>query len=101
MNELSGKQKRQLRAMGQRLKPLVEVGRAGESDELLANLADRLARHELVKVRLPALPRDQRKELADDLARRTASHLVGTLGRTALLFRSSEDLPSEKRITLE
>ena len=101
MQELTGKQKRQLRAMGQRLKPLVEVGRAGQSDELLANLADRLARHELVKVRLPALPPKERQELAGDLARRTGSRLVGTLGRTALLFRPSRDLPDDKRIKLD
>lgn len=101
MEELSGRQKRQLRALGQRLKPLVEVGRAGQSEQLLANLADRLARHELVKVRLPAATPDEREELAGDLARRTGSHLVGTLGRTALLFKPSADLPDDRKIKLD
>ena len=101
MEELSGKRKRQLRAMGQRLKPLVEVGRAGQSSELLANLADRLTRHELVKVRLPAVPPDQREGLARDLAAQTGSQLVGTLGRTALLYKPNASLPVEKRIKLD
>lgn len=102
MVSLTGKQKRRLRSLGQRLNADVAVGRAGETESLLAHLQRLLDERELVKVRLGEenTGRD-RKQAADKLAAEVRAACVGVVGRTALLYRPNESLPAEKRISLE
>ena len=101
MIELTGKQKRRLRSLGQRLQASVTVGKGGPSQEWLTNLSALLARHELVKVKLPAAASREREAMAEELAGQTGSACAGVLGRTALLYRPSPDLPADQRIRLD
>ena len=90
--ELTGKQKRHLRSLGQRLEPAVTVGKAGLSDAAIANLSRLLDQHELVKVRIPAGSADDRDLMGMELAQKTASACANVLGRTVLLFRANPKL---------
>jgi len=98
--ELTPKQKKHLRSLGQRLDVSLSVGRGGMSEPLVGTLAKLLDRHELVKVRLSQACPARRAQQADELARRSCSHLVGIVGRTVLLYKPAESLPAEKRIAL-
>jgi RNA-binding protein len=91
MSELTGKQKRHLRAIGQRLKPICTVSEEGLAEGGRTILSNGLAKHELVKVKMPAGPGPWRKQLAELLASETNSQCVGVVGRTALLFRPNPD----------
>jgi RNA-binding protein len=90
--ELSGKQVRFLKARGQRLDISVHVGKAGLSEALVAQVRSLLARHELIKAKLPAGDAADRAETAGLLAVATESALVSILGRNALLYRPNADL---------
>jgi RNA-binding protein len=96
--ELTGKQKRMLRALGQRLRATVVIGKAGLTDSVAAELADQFAHHELIKVKLPA--GDIRKTLAADAARTANATCVGLVGRTCLLYRPNDALPRDQRVHL-
>lgn len=98
MSELTGKQKRFLRSLGQRLSPAAVVGKGELSDRAVGNVAHLLAEDELVKVTLPEGP--VRKEVAAELALAVDAACVGVVGRTALLYRPSEQLEPDKRIRL-
>jgi len=87
--DLTGKQKRMLRALGQRLRATVAVGKAGLTEQVTAELADQFAHHELIKVKLPA--GDIRKVLAADAAQAAGATCVGLVGRTCLLYRPRDD----------
>jgi RNA-binding protein len=87
---LSGAEKRSLKARAQTLDALVRVGQAGLSEPLLASMEDALGRHELVKVRFVGL-KEERRTLAPELAERTSSLLVQTVGNVAVYFRQSEN----------
>ncbi len=102
MVSLTGKQKRQLRSLGQRLSTDITIGKAGESESLLAHLNRLLDERELIKVRLPEdnVGRD-RKQAADELAEEVQAVCAGVVGRTCLLYRPNESLPAEDRIRLE
>jgi RNA-binding protein len=94
MAELSGKQRRHLRALGQKLTATLHVGQEGVS-EAVVTLADVLLElHELVKVRVGDNAPEDRHATAEDLARRTRAHLAQVLGRTALLYRRRRDEPT-------
>ncbi|HEX6995906.1 MAG TPA: ribosome assembly RNA-binding protein YhbY [Gammaproteobacteria bacterium] len=91
--ELTDKQRRHLRGLGHALKPVILVGQAGVSDAVVAETRAALKAHELIKVRVAGLERDERDEALVDLAARTDSAIVGRIGHTALLYRQHPEKP--------
>lgn len=83
---LSGKALRHLRGLGHHLDPVVQIGKEGVTDAIVAATREALAAHELVKVRIGTEAPLDRKEAAAELASRTGSELAQVLGRTALLY---------------
>lgn len=100
MIELTGKQKRFLRSLGQRQSSILNVGKAGLSPALLAGLGRLLEQHELVKVHLPAASPSERNDMAAEMAEKTGAAWVGSVGRTALLYRPGTTGDADKRIQL-
>ncbi|HJL15434.1 MAG TPA: ribosome assembly RNA-binding protein YhbY [Sandaracinaceae bacterium LLY-WYZ-13_1] len=94
---LDGRQKRHLRALAHDLSPVVQVGKEGISGGVVQATDEALTTHELVKVRLPQVDRDERGRMADTLRERTESHLAALTGRIAVLYRAH---PEEPRIRL-
>ena len=87
MGKLLGKQRRALRARAHHLNPVVSVGAAGVSDGVLAELDIALDEHELVKIRIAADDREQRKKLIDTLCTGANAELIQRIGHTAVLYR--------------
>ena len=77
---------RKLKAAAQRLEPLLKVGKNGLSEAFVKSLEEELARHELVKIKFIDF-KDQKKELAPQLAVKTASHLIMRVGNVAVYYR--------------
>lgn len=88
--DLTGKQKRHLRGLGHDLHPLVTVGGNGLSAGLLSELDQTLEHHELIKVRVNAGDREERKKLIEELTSKSGATLVQTVGHVALLYRKAE-----------
>jgi RNA-binding protein len=95
--DLTGKQRRHLRALGHGLKVVAQVGKEGLTDGLVAAIDQALADHELVKVRVGEAAGIERHEAAAELAGRTDSAVAQVLGSTILLYRPD---PEEPRIAL-
>jgi RNA-binding protein len=90
---LTGKQRRHLRALGHDLRPIVQVGRDGIDDGLVAAIDRALADHELVKIKVAESAALDRHDAATDLAARTRSEVAQVLGNTVLLYRPDPDDP--------
>ena len=90
---LTGKQRRHLRGLGHGLESIVQVGKGGIDDGLVAALDQALADHELVKVRVGESANLDRHEAADALADRTKSQVAQVLGNTVLLYRPRPENP--------
>jgi RNA-binding protein len=71
---MTGKQRRYLRTLGQRLTPTLHVGHEGVSDAVVQQADAQLETHEL--------------------ARRTRADLTQVLGRSALLYRARAKEPT-------
>ena len=80
---------RRLRALAQHLPATVKVGKAGLSPQFIQGLDEALRHHELIKVRFDEF-KDQKKELACELAERTSSHLVMQVGHVVVLYRKRD-----------
>ena len=93
---LSNPQIRKLKSLAQRLEPVVYVGKAGVTDELLAAVEQALGDHELIKVKFTAF-KEEKESLAAGMAARTHSELVWIVGHVAVLFRAQPD-PTRRHI---
>lgn len=93
MSELTGKQRRHLRALGQALTATLHVGHDGVSEAVVQQADLQLDAHELIKVRVGDNAPEDRHTTAEALARRTRAHLAQVIGRTALLYRRRREDP--------
>ncbi|NOY13211.1 MAG: ribosome assembly RNA-binding protein YhbY [Deltaproteobacteria bacterium] len=87
--KLTGKQARYLRGLGHHLKPVVFIGK--EEVNVLAAVEEALNAHELIKVKLQDGCLSDRKEVAGELAERSAAAIAQILGRTILLYRPNKE----------
>jgi RNA-binding protein len=90
MVPLTNAEIRALKAQAQRLKSTFKVGKEGLSPQFLAALNGALEHHELVKVKFDEF-KEQKKELAPQLAENTNSHLVTRVGNVAVLYRAKPE----------
>ena len=90
--QLTSADKKQLRVLGQRMKPQVFVGRSGCTEAVNESLESAFKHHEIVKVRFSQIKdRDVKAELMVKLAESTQSECIGSVGHTALFFRKSTE----------
>ena len=90
---LSGKQRRYLRALGHAMNPVVQIGRAGLSDEVVQAIAAALEQHELIKIKLASGSDHHRDEVAERAASATGAEVAQVLGNTVLLYRAHPEKP--------
>ena len=86
MLSLTNAQIRALKAQAQRLKAALKVGKEGLSPQFLAALDEMLKHHELIKVKFDEF-KEQKKELAPQLAEKSRSRLVTRVGNVVVLYR--------------
>ena len=89
----SGELRRKLRAHGHALNPLVQIGKGGVTAGVLAQVAQALFDHELVKVRIGTECPLDRFAVADELAAQPGTRVVQILGRTVLVYKRHPKKP--------
>lgn len=93
--QLTNAQIRKLKATAQRMDASLKIGKSGLSPAFLQSLNAELDRHELVKLKFAEF-KEQRKELAPQLAEKTGSHLITLLGNVVVLYRRNPSLVRPK-----
>jgi RNA-binding protein len=94
--ELTGKQRRYLRGLGHPLDPVVQLGKDGIDEGVVAAVNAALTQHELIKVRVGTEAPEERHDAAERLASETSSSVAQVLGRTILLYRKHPKKPKIK-----
>lgn len=94
---LTGKQRRHLRALAHHLEPVVQLGKLGMTDGVVEATRAALDTHELIKVKLGKECPATTDEVSDALAKGTGAHVVGTIGKTLIVYLRHR---SEPKITL-
>jgi RNA-binding protein len=92
--ELSGKQRRHLRALGHHLSPVLQIGHEGLTEAVVAHANAQLDAHELIKVKVSESSPLPRHAAAERLAAATHSELAQVLGRTFLLYKPHPNDPN-------
>jgi RNA-binding protein len=99
--DLSGRQKRFLRGLGQTLHPTLMVGKEGMTEGIRTALDELLAHHELVKVRVQKGAGGETRDWAEQVVEGSGAALVGVVGHTFLVYRPNPELKERIRLPEE
>ena len=101
MEELSSKQRAQLRGLANTLDTILQIGKDGIGENLVKQANDALEARELIKGKVldNNIEYDARRA-AEELAKATRSEVVQVIGSKFVLYRESHSKPKEKRIRL-
>ena len=88
---LSAKQRQFLKGLAHPLKPTVLLGANGLTEGVIAEIDAALARHELIKVKVPGDDREIRNAIGEAICRETGAEKVQTIGKTLILYRMAEE----------
>lgn len=97
--ELNGKQKRYLRALAVNIKPIVQIGKSGLSNEILTSIRNAADARELIKVNIL----QNSDEVATDVAEAIEEmglDVVQIIGRNLIVFKVS-DRKENRKISVE
>jgi putative YhbY family RNA-binding protein len=84
---LTNRERAHLKARPHALEPVVTIGQAGVTPELVKEAERALAAHELIKVRVGTDDRQARRALGDELATATDAAVVHRVGKVLILWR--------------
>ena len=87
---LSEPQKRHLRKLAHPLKPLVIIGGNGLTEGVVNEIDQTLAHHELIKVKVNAMDREERDAIIAAFCEALGCELVQRIGHTAVIYREAE-----------
>lgn len=94
MNNINATQKRQLCGQAHELKPVVTVGNKGVTDNVLQEIDRALHDHELIKVRVNAADKAERKDMTQKICEHTQATLIHTIGHIIVIYRERVDKQS-------
>jgi len=84
---LTSRERAALKARAHALEPVVRIGQAGGTPELVAEVDRALSAHELIKVSVGAADREERRALGDALAASVDATPVHRVGKIVILWR--------------
>jgi putative YhbY family RNA-binding protein len=85
---LTARERARLKAQAHALEPVVQLGAAGLTDAVVAEVDRALTAHELIKVKIGGDDRADRIALGDELCSRTSAAPVHRVGKVLILFRA-------------
>lgn len=88
---LKSNQKQFLRQRAHHLKPVVLIGQHGLGENVLAEIDNALAYHELIKVKVNAGDREERQQLIDQILANSQAELIQQIGHVAVFYRPAEE----------
>lgn len=88
---LTNQQKKKLKAHAHGLKPVVRLGQSGLTDNVLDEIELAIEHHELIKVKVSADDRDDKKLIIQKIADQTRSEIIQSIGFMAVFYRENSD----------
>jgi RNA-binding protein len=84
---LTGKERSILRSRGNKLEPVVHIGKEGISDKVIKQVDEALTAHELIKGRVLNNSMEDLRSAVSKLAELCSSEVVQIIGNNFLIYR--------------
>jgi len=94
---LTSKQRAQLRSLAANEDTIMQIGKSGITDTLIATVGDALEARELIKLRVLENCDLTVREAAEELAAATGADVVSVIGTKCILYRESK---TKKKLVL-
>ena len=98
MKQLNNMQKQHLRRLAHDLRPAVQIGKNGLTDQIHTTIDHELNAHELIKIKFMDF-KEEKRQLTEELAEASNGTLIGLIGNVAILYREQPD-PEKRQIKL-
>ncbi len=100
MNPLSSPQKKYLRSLAHKLKPVVLIGQSGLTPAVINSIEQALDTHELIKIKFNEFKeKAQKTAIATSIQSAADCQLAGIIGHIAIVYRPHRD-PEKRAIVL-
>lgn len=96
MTELNPTETRALRARAHHLKPVVSISQNGLSESVLKEIERSLKAHELIKVKLYGIERNEREAALESICRQLDCAAVQHIGNILVLWRPKPEGEARK-----
>ena len=93
---MTGKQKRYLRSLAHPLKPVVNFGKHGISNELKSEIVFHLHDHELIKCKVLGNCPLSKEECVKEISKMKSIEIVQIIGKTIIIFSRNTKNPKIK-----
>ena len=98
MSKLERSEKKRLKKLAHRLKPVVHIGQKGITEAAIAAVNDALDAHELIKIRFVDLREKERKfQAVSDIERACGCEMVRQIGHILIVYRQ-HDNPNKRTL---
>ena len=87
---LTQDQKKRFRKLAHHLKPVVLISENGLSEGVLAELDRALEDHELIKVRVNVMEREDKIAIIEEICSQSGAELAQVIGKMAVLYRPAK-----------
>jgi len=92
---LTTRERAHLKARAHKLEPLLQIGQAGLTDRMIAELDRTLTAHQLIKVKVKADDRAAREALCAEICERTDASAVQRVGNVLIMWRPNPETESK------
>lgn len=87
---MTSKQRAYLKSIASNISAIFQIGKSGVSENLIKQLDDALEARELIKITVLETAPENVKDLGNELAEKTNSILVQTIGSKIVLYRKKK-----------
>lgn len=87
--------RKELRKIAHHLQPVILIGDGGVSEAVIAETNRALDDHELIKVKVNVLDRDDRSRMIDALVEACQAEAIQRIGKVAVIYRRNPEAKPE------
>ncbi len=88
--KLNRKQISHLRSLAHKLKPVVMIGDKGLTENVINETIEQLEHHELIKIRINAEERNDRKAMIEEICQQCNVTLVQSIGHIGVFYKTAK-----------
>ena len=93
---MTSKQRAYLKGLASTMDPIVHVGKASASAEVVTSVQEALEARELIKIGVLKNCADDPRTIAEIISERTHSQIVHVIGKKIVLYKPNKDKPKIK-----
>lgn len=93
IKEIKSSDRKKLRGLAHHIKPIVQLGRNGLTDQLIQAVNTALNDHELIKLKFMDF-KSSKQVLSEEISKKSQSQVVGMVGNSVIFYKPN---PNEEK----